>query len=659
MSRFATFLAGTALTLALLAAVGPRGDDAPFHALTQPLLTGSVALAQLLMLWRCRLAGRTVGFMVFVALTAILLSYALPERWIALSTWNRLGTWLAPDLGLEAWRPALLPTLTLLLLTIATLTRARAALGGPLLLGSAAMLLVIQLGEDQAASSLLRYAGGLDHQLMLWVLLAGQLAGALPRWPLTDLTLRRSLWPTLVLASLALLFWHQQKNATEAQLQAQVHAKGQALAERLTREIQAHLEAMGRFANIWTLHGQIPRHIDWAKQAAPYHRDFRYFLNIAFIDTDSRIQRVYPPSGPNQRLLGARLYDAQPAGRQAVRLALERQRIGRTEVIELLQGGPGIIHYLPIVAANGQRTLGAAAMVISLPILASTLFEDVDTDQARLSLHAGDRRLAQRGPASPLGPWRHEATLDIADQPLTLTVQPSQDSLLTQLDRYPTVSLLIGLTLATLLYLVLYAYGRLDHQHRRLHAANAGLRREIRTRTRLQREVEWLARHDELTRLPNRRLFMETLDGHADTRPLSVLICDIDHFKRINDHQGHLVGDQYLQRLAAIGRETVESRGGLFSRYGGEEFVACLPAVAADEARAIAETIRQGMERADLRHHDGQTLTVSIGVVTLTAGLLDVASLMQAADDALYRAKREGRNRVSTAAPLVQQSVRS
>lgn len=318
----------------------------------------------------------------------------------------------------------------------------------------------------------------------------------------------------------------------------------------------------------------------------------------------------------------------------------------------LLQGVPGIIHYLPI-PTDGQRTLGAVAMVIGLPMLAEALFREVDGRHFGLVLSQGEQILANRMPDTRLAPWHHQTQLDVAGTPLLLSVQPSHAQLLQRLPRHPVVTLITGLTLAYLLYLVLHGYTRLARQHRRVRDTNRVLRREIRMRSQLQEEVEWLARHDELTRLPNRRLFMEALEANGAQRPLSVLICDVDHFKHINDHQGHLVGDRYLIELGQIGRELIEPQGGLFARYGGEEFVACLPQVDAIQALDIADTLRRHLVDAKLPHHDGQPLTASIGVVTLIDGPLDVAVIMQAADDALYRAKAEGRNRVKAAPPLV------
>ncbi|RCV90217.1 sensor domain-containing diguanylate cyclase [Billgrantia montanilacus] len=647
----------TGMALALTALVGGLhviGGTGPVYAVSERVLIGMVALAQLMMLAGWRQSARVVLSMALIPLTVTLLSYILPEYWVSLAAWDRWSRRLTQGLELDAWRPSLLLALSLTLLATACATRARIQLGGPLLMGITVLLLLSQLRFGVASTStphVLRYAAGPLEQLALWGLLGGQILAALPGWKARATIVHRALWPSLILVLLALLLWHQQKNFTERELNAQVRSEAQRLADRLTSEINEHQAAMSRFANVWSLFDQVPSQEAWSRQAALYHDDFRYFLNIAFIDRDSHIVHVHPQSNVNRGVIGTRLFDAQPAGRDAVRQALLEQQVGRTDVIELLQGVPGIIHYLPI-PRDATHTLGAVAMVVSLPILAETLFNEVDTRRTALVLAEGEQVLASQVPTTPLGPWRFDTLLDVAGQPLRLGVQPDRASLLERHDRYPIASLSIGIALAYLLYLVLYAYGSLARQHRTLHASNAELHREIRTRTELQQEIEWLARHDELTQLPNRRLFLETLKAKGEARPLSILICDIDHFKRINDHYGHLVGDRYLNQLGELGRGVTEAHGGLFARYGGEEFVAYLPETTADQAFLIAETIRLRVKDADLHHHDGSVLTVSIGTVTLVTGPLELDALMQAADDALYRAKAQGRNRVMAAPEL-------
>ncbi|MCC5884393.1 MAG: sensor domain-containing diguanylate cyclase [Halomonas sp.] len=629
------------------------GGDRPLHKLVTLWLTGMLVLAQLLMLLGGQALAKGLVGAVLLPLILALASYALPEYWIPLLHWDALSQGIADGLTLEAWRPALLATLSLILIAVLIVTRSQSALGGPLLLLMVVLLLGAQglLGKTGQDAPLLRTAADSWVMLATAILVMSLALVALPGWRHHAAPLRRALVPSLALVLGVLMLWYHQKEITERELYNNVEAETQQLGNRLTREIQDHLAAIERFTNVWTLFDEPPSQAEWSRQAALYHRDFRYLLNIAFVDPDSRLMRVYPQNDINLRVLGARLFDAQPAGREAVSRALFEQRIGRTDVIMLLQGVPGIIHYLPI-ANDEQRTLGAVAMVISLPMLADTLFSEVDGRHLGLTLSQEDQILASQIPTAALAPHQHRVQLDVAGAPLSLSVQPSHARQLQRLPRYPVVSLGTGLTLAYLLYLVLHGYTRLARQHRRVRDTNRVLRREIHTRSELQEEVEWLARHDELTRLPNRRLFMETLEANALRRPLSVLICDVDHFKRINDHQGHLVGDRYLIALGRLGLGVVEASGGVFARYGGEEFVACLPQTDATQAQAIAESLRQRLQDAELQHHDGQPLTASIGVVTLVDGPLDVAAIMQAADDALYRAKAEGRNRVRVAAPL-------
>lgn len=167
------------------------------------------------------------------------------------------------------------------------------------------------------------------------------------------------------------------------------------------------------------------------------------------------------------------------------------------------------------------------------------------------------------------------------------------------------------------------------------------------------RELLSLSRHDPLTGLANRRYFDEQKEvefrrAMRANSPLSVLMCDIDEFKRYNDTYGHAQGDRCLQAIAAHLVPLFKRAGELLARLGGEEFVVLLPNTGPEQAHALAERIRQAVWDANIPHTSSSVanrVTVSVGVASLKPGLhKDFDSLLQDADLALYRAKN-GRNR--------------
>ncbi len=168
--------------------------------------------------------------------------------------------------------------------------------------------------------------------------------------------------------------------------------------------------------------------------------------------------------------------------------------------------------------------------------------------------------------------------------------------------------------------------------------------------------VEEHARRDGLTRLANRLTFDQELAKHCLTHqqlitPLSLLLIDIDHFKSINDRFGHLAGDDVLKQIAQDISQTAQQQRitdrPLVARFGGEEFAVILPDCSASGAARIAEEIRLKIDSC-LCWCDGHTVkvTVSIGVATCDDSLREPAELIRKADEALYLAKKMGRNRV-------------
>ncbi|GEC80489.1 sensor domain-containing diguanylate cyclase [Lysinibacillus sphaericus] len=152
---------------------------------------------------------------------------------------------------------------------------------------------------------------------------------------------------------------------------------------------------------------------------------------------------------------------------------------------------------------------------------------------------------------------------------------------------------------------------------------------------------------DKLTGLKNRRFFQEKLEEQLamfrkSAIPFSLLILDIDHFKRVNDTFGHQVGDEVLAQLAQI-LDAQARPSDVVARYGGEEFVIILPDTSVDDCWTIAEQLRQTVEQAQWQ--TGR-ITISIGIATATDNDSDV-TILKKADQALYTSKENGRNKVS------------
>lgn len=160
---------------------------------------------------------------------------------------------------------------------------------------------------------------------------------------------------------------------------------------------------------------------------------------------------------------------------------------------------------------------------------------------------------------------------------------------------------------------------------------------------------------DALTECFNRAFFdmrLEEMFELARERgaPLALIMCDVDHFKRVNDTHGHQAGDHVLQQVATVIQREAEKRGAddLSFRYGGEEFCVLVPGAGAERGRVVAEAIRSGLEGVKMEFEgEGIRVTLSAGVAALDEGTFETpGALLRLADENLYRAKREGRNRV-------------
>ena len=174
----------------------------------------------------------------------------------------------------------------------------------------------------------------------------------------------------------------------------------------------------------------------------------------------------------------------------------------------------------------------------------------------------------------------------------------------------------------------------------------------------MQKQLEALSFEDGLTGAANRRMFDTRLDEEFETarrsgQSLTLMLIDIDHFKQFNDLYGHLQGDDCLVKVAGALKGLGRRRRDLVARYGGEEFAILLPETDAEAARAMAERCRAIVSALKVPHEKSECsdfVTASIGVGTVSPSpTMECRSFVQSVDKLLYAAKKNGRNRVSSA----------
>lgn len=168
-------------------------------------------------------------------------------------------------------------------------------------------------------------------------------------------------------------------------------------------------------------------------------------------------------------------------------------------------------------------------------------------------------------------------------------------------------------------------------------------------------KLEELSMLDGLTNIPNRRAFDQRIDEEwkkmiRTQKPLSLVMFDIDHFKLYNDTYGHMQGDECIKQIVKITKRILHRPSDFIARYGGEEFIIILPETNQEGAFTIVEKIRKAIQTAAIVHVNSKVIpyvTVSLGIATVFPSLeTNYTELLIAADDALYKAKNKGRNRV-------------
>lgn len=217
---------------------------------------------------------------------------------------------------------------------------------------------------------------------------------------------------------------------------------------------------------------------------------------------------------------------------------------------------------------------------------------------------------------------------------------------------------LVLLAVAALEFIALIVLGVYAARLRRRLALAEHRLQDLSQRSKHSQAALQRAARDPLTGVANRRSFDEALAREWEralraAAPLSLLLVDIDHFKRHNDQYGHQAGDECLKQVAAVLAAQARRQGDLIARYGGEEFAVLLPETGAEAAAAVAERLRAAVAAIVLPYKpsgSGHAVTVSVGVAAVVPeAVRRPAELIAASDQALYTAKAVGRNQVIVA----------
>ncbi|MEM6254289.1 MAG: diguanylate cyclase [Cyanobacteria bacterium P01_D01_bin.156] len=198
-------------------------------------------------------------------------------------------------------------------------------------------------------------------------------------------------------------------------------------------------------------------------------------------------------------------------------------------------------------------------------------------------------------------------------------------------------------------------------QNIELEQANQQLRQNLQEQvfiekylTRENEELYKLATIDELTQVKNRRFLEQQIQKEwqklqQDDYSLSVILFDVDYFKRYNDYYGHLSGDECLQKIAQVAQETLQGSANFIARYGGEEFAIVLPATSELEATELAKKLQQAIKALAIPHAQSDVssiVSVSLGIASIVPNDTNTwTMLIDRADQALYEAKHQGRDR--------------
>ncbi|AXS83884.1 putative bifunctional diguanylate cyclase/phosphodiesterase [Marinobacter sp. Arc7-DN-1] len=429
------------------------------------------------------------------------------------------------------------------------------------------------------------------------------------------------------------------------QIDTSLANEARALANHLEREFRVHSEAIRRMAKRLQANPSTTER-EWRQDARNYLDDFGVYQAIEWIDRNFVIRWLEPVTD-NEEVIGYNVA-FNDERRQALELARQTGNWDLSGIVDLRQGGKGMVIYAPVGA--GADNNGFIAGVFRMDVLARQLLTSRVLEFVRIEIRqAGAVRYVLNDSQSVNPDFAHTHPVDLPTLDWTLTLYPSEEWVENRYSDWPgmtfTTLLLMGLLTSLTALLVQLILKR----NRTLLKTRRELDQEIAQRAAIQKDLARLESTDTLTGLANRRFFMEDLShtlniADRQMRQVALIMLDLDRFQTLNDSLGHQFGDELLikvsERLNRLSNERI-----LVAYSGGDEFMLCQQQV--DDIDDIIHLLGQIKQCFDLPFDvQGQShsITATVGVAVYPQSGLDADTLLRNADVALYRAKEQGRN---------------
>ncbi|GJM09637.1 MAG: hypothetical protein DHS20C11_19130 [Lysobacteraceae bacterium] len=439
------------------------------------------------------------------------------------------------------------------------------------------------------------------------------------------------------------------RDAENTQLARTVSEKSNDLNSRVLTEVRTLLNAFSRMGTRWQAQRRTPQEL-WQSDAESYV-NLDEVAAVSWLATSGTVERLVGNVDHMQRGSSLSMTDEQS---NALRGLVESGGFEFSPIIDLPDGSVGIDLYQPVFV--GRQHDGFLILTLRVHSLLDRI---TSTDRAQgfgVAAVANHRVVFStadfpggdegKGEDAPFGSF--ELNLDADDNGWLFQVWLTPEATAMARSGLPTVVLLTGIIIAALVCTALGFLRSAVTRQMELVQLNSQLGVEVAERRKVQAELQRLAVHDGLTRLPNRRSFEQHLEKQVEIAVqkrtgLSLLFLDLDRFKDINDSLGHTMGDQLLRMVPERLRPAL-SDGDFVARFGGDEFVIVTPTTDVHQLESLAEALLKNMtQRFDLGDHK-LFLSQSIGIAVFPSAGKTASELVSHADIALYRAKESGRN---------------